>query len=188
MMRTLHGIELVTRARCIARDAHAGVLRADGTPYIGHPGRVAAMLVHVGYGAEVIAAAWLHDTVEDSEWTLDDLAGEGIPAGVVAAVDAVSKRPGEAYLEAVARAASDPVGVLVKLADNADNSAPDQRVALPLPKRLTGDYRYAAARSLLRSALYGVPTATPLNAATGARVAALMRERTETGEHTKAAR
>ena len=94
----------------------------------------------------------------------------------------------EAELASLERARERYVGVLVKLADNADNSAPDQRVALPLPKRLTGDYRYAAARSLLRSALYGVPTATPLNAATGARVAALMRERTETGEHTKAAR
>lgn len=151
-MHTLQGIELVTRARCIARDAHAGATRADGTPYIGHPGRVAAMLAHVGHGPDVLAAAWLHDTVEDSEWTLDALAAEGIPSVVVAAVDAVSKRPGEPYFEAVTRAALDPVGVLVKLADNADNSAPEQRTALPLTKRLTGDYRCAAARKLVSTA------------------------------------
>lgn len=172
-MRTLQGHELIARALCIAVDAHRGVYRADRTPYIDHPRRVARMLADVGHGPDVVAAALLHDVIEDSSWTLGDLVGEGFPTAVVAAVDSVTKGVGETYFDAVARAALDPIGRLVKLADNADNSAPEQRVALPLRKKFTGDRKYAVARDILLSALYDAPTATPLNSATEVRVAAL---------------
>lgn len=70
-----------------ARADHAGQVRngSGGMPYVEHPVRVAALLDERGYGEEVLAAALLHDVVEDSETTLDDLRelfGEAV-AGMV---------------------------------------------------------------------------------------------------------
>ena len=58
-----------------ARAAHAGQVRngSGGMPYIEHPITVAALLDEHGYGEEVLAAALLHDVVEDSETTLSEL-------------------------------------------------------------------------------------------------------------------
>ena len=71
-----------------ARRAHAGQVRngSGGMPYIEHPRTVAALLDQHGYGEQVLAAALLHDVVEDSETTLEELReqfGEPI-AGLVA--------------------------------------------------------------------------------------------------------
>jgi (p)ppGpp synthase/HD superfamily hydrolase len=58
--------ELVSRALSFARRAHAGQIRkGDGTPYIDHPVEVARLLYEQGFGDAVIAAALLHDVVED---------------------------------------------------------------------------------------------------------------------------
>jgi (p)ppGpp synthase/HD superfamily hydrolase len=66
---------LVRAALEKARIAHEGQVRngSGGMPYIEHPIRVAALLDEHGYGEEVLAAALLHDVVEDSETTLDEL-------------------------------------------------------------------------------------------------------------------
>lgn len=61
-----------------ASAAHAGQIRngSGGMPYIEHPAAVATRLENHGYGDDVLAAALLHDVVEDSETTVDDLRGE----------------------------------------------------------------------------------------------------------------
>ncbi len=105
------------RAIAIAAQAHGGQLDKAGQPYILHPLRV-MLRVHT---PEQRIAAVLHDVVEDSDVTLADLAGEGFPPGVLAAVDALTKRPGETRLQAAHRAAADPIARVVKLADNAEN-------------------------------------------------------------------
>lgn len=58
-----------------ARVAHEGQVRngSGGMPYVEHPVRVAALLDEHGYGEEVLAAALLHDVIEDSDTTLDEL-------------------------------------------------------------------------------------------------------------------
>ncbi len=68
---------ILAAAHDIATRAHAGQLRRGGAPYIGHPVEVALILRdELGVSAyEVIAAALLHDAVEDSELTLEDLTG-----------------------------------------------------------------------------------------------------------------
>jgi (p)ppGpp synthase/HD superfamily hydrolase len=81
---------LVRAALERARSDHEGQVRngSGGMPYIEHPLRVAALLDEQGYGAEALAAALLHDVVEDSETTLDDLRelfGEEV-AGMVGAL------------------------------------------------------------------------------------------------------
>ena len=66
---------LVRSALEKARAAHAGQTRngSGGMPYIEHPVRVAALLDELGYSEEVLAAALLHDVIEDSETSLDEL-------------------------------------------------------------------------------------------------------------------
>lgn len=65
--------------------------------------------------------ALLHDVVEDCGWSLDQLRAEGFSAAVVGAVDPVTRRPGEDYEAFVLRAAANPIGRRVKLADLRDN-------------------------------------------------------------------
>jgi (p)ppGpp synthase/HD superfamily hydrolase len=81
---------LIAQALATATAAHAGQIRngSGGLPYIEHPRMVAATLAAAGYGEETLAAALLHDVVEDSDTTVEDLRGEfGNPiADLVAAL------------------------------------------------------------------------------------------------------
>jgi (p)ppGpp synthase/HD superfamily hydrolase len=66
--------ESLRAAFALARRAHAGQERkGDGTPFIGHPIRVAGLLAGEGFDESVIAAALLHDVVEDSELEVGDI-------------------------------------------------------------------------------------------------------------------
>jgi (p)ppGpp synthase/HD superfamily hydrolase len=65
--------------------------------------------------------AILHDVVEDTKWTLEDLKREGFPNSVLAALDCVTKQEGEDYEEFVERSRSNPLARSVKLADLEDN-------------------------------------------------------------------
>lgn len=101
-------------ARAIAERAHAGVINPKtGEDYITHPRHVADHVV----GDEAKAVAWLHDVVEDTDVTLDDLRAAGLSDEVVRGVDAMTHRPGEDYLAFVRRAAADPLARQVKEAD-----------------------------------------------------------------------
>jgi (p)ppGpp synthase/HD superfamily hydrolase len=105
------------RAIALAAQKHAGDVDKAGAPYILHP-------IRVMLGVETLEekmAAVLHDVVEDTDVTLADLAAEGFPPAVVRAVDALTKRKGEDYMDFVRRAGADPVARRVKLADLADN-------------------------------------------------------------------
>jgi (p)ppGpp synthase/HD superfamily hydrolase len=66
---------LVRAALAKAREAHAGQVRngSGGMPYVEHPVAVAALLEERGFGEEALAAALLHDVIEDSDVTLDEL-------------------------------------------------------------------------------------------------------------------
>jgi (p)ppGpp synthase/HD superfamily hydrolase len=81
---------LVNSALEQARTSHEGQVRngSGGMPYVEHPMRVAAMLDERGYADEVLAAALLHDVVEDSDTTLDELREKfgGEVAGLVGAM------------------------------------------------------------------------------------------------------
>lgn len=110
----------VEAAEKLANRAHWGRRYGD-QPYIVHPADVARRVA--ANGPNAVMAAWLHDVVEDSDYTLDDLRNAGYPDEVVDAVDACTQRDDEPYLEFVARAAKHPLGRIVKLADNASNTA-----------------------------------------------------------------
>src|SRR3990172_7343510 len=121
-------IQLVLRAISFAARAHEGHRRKDGaTPYAAHPCRVLTILGLV-FGVddpEVLAAAVLHDTLEDTRTDWDDLAEQFSPrvAGIVAALSK-DKRLAEPDREAEYLAAIRGSGVevqLCKLADTLDN-------------------------------------------------------------------
>jgi (p)ppGpp synthase/HD superfamily hydrolase len=79
-------------------------------PYILHPLRMMLRLS----GPEERIVAVLHDVVEDTDWTLERLRGEGFPDEIVEAVESVTNREGESYDDFVRRAAKNPIGARVK--------------------------------------------------------------------------
>ena len=101
------------RAIELAVQAHRGQTDKAGRPYILHP----LYLMQQFEDQEAMMVAVLHDSVEDSDLTLDDLAREGFSSGVLAAVDAITHRDGEAYDDYIKRVQTHPTARLVKLAD-----------------------------------------------------------------------
>lgn len=142
---------LTAQAHSIAATAHAGVRRTAGDVYLDHPLRVAQRLQRAGLGEAVIAAAVLHDVLEDSPLGAGDLLALGIPVDIVQAVVAVSKRESERYSDLVARAAADPIGRWVKASDVLDNSSDAQLAPLPEPKRTRVEMKYRSALTVLGS-------------------------------------
>ncbi|MYW05281.1 HD domain-containing protein [Streptomyces sp. SID3343] len=104
-------------AVALARAAHDGQLDKGGHPYITHPLRV---MDNVD-GIPARMAAVLHDVIEDTPVGADQLRAAGVPARIVDAVIALSKLPGEPLEASMARAAADPIALVVKRADIADN-------------------------------------------------------------------
>ena len=137
----------IERAIEIAATAHAGQRDKAGQLYIFHPLRV---MLRVD-GAHEQMAAVLHDVVEDTSVTLDNLAQEGFPSEVLRAIAALTKLPGETRLEAAARAAADPVARKVKLADNAENMDLS-RIPNPTDKDYARCREYEEVRALLLAA------------------------------------
>lgn len=144
--------DLVSTARTIATEAHRGQVDKAGAPYIGHPARVAGHAAAAGGDERVVAAAWLHDVVEDTAVTPDDLRAAGIPDDVVAAVVALSKVPGGSVEEYFAGVNRDPIAIAVKTADLADNTDPARLAALDEATRERLVAKYARARALLAAA------------------------------------
>ena len=103
----------LAHAQELASAAHAGQVDKSGVPYVEHLRFVAE---HVS-GDDAKTVAWLHDIVEDTTVTLDDLRREGFPEHIVAAVDAHTHRPGESYLDYVRRASENPLTRRVKIQD-----------------------------------------------------------------------
>jgi (p)ppGpp synthase/HD superfamily hydrolase len=136
----------IERAIQIAASAHAGQIDKAGQPYILHPLRV--MLAVNGEHARM--AAVLHDVVEDTAVTLDDLVKEGFPPEVIAAIDALTKLPGETRIDAARRAAKNAIARQVKLADNADNRDIN-RISNPTEKDFARLKEYEAVRIILLS-------------------------------------
>lgn len=106
----------------IARAAHDGQVDKAGRPYIEHP--LAVMRSVAGEDEQIVAV--LHDVLEDTDTSANDLYAAGFPAKVVEAVDALTKRRGETLRESMARVQANPLARPVKLADIANNAHQDR--------------------------------------------------------------
>lgn len=123
-------VSLIERAYATAEKAHRGQMRKSGEPYITHPVAVATILAEVGMTSPTLAAALLHDTVEDTDYTLEQLTADFGPA-IAQLVDGVTKldkiRYGERAQSETLRkmiiAMSRDIRVLlIKLADRLHNA------------------------------------------------------------------
>lgn len=123
-------LSIISRAYAIAEKAHRGQKRKSGEPYITHPVAVAQILADLGVGPMTIAAALLHDTVEDTDYPVDQLRQE-FGDEVAMLVDGVTKLDKVTYgdsaqAETVRKmivAMSKDIRVLViKLADRLHNA------------------------------------------------------------------
>ncbi|MER8188331.1 HD domain-containing protein [Kitasatospora sp. NPDC094015] len=131
----------------LAADAHAGQLDKGGAPYVAHVRAVAAGVAPFGVGLQM--AALLHDVLEDTPLTAEDLLRAGVPAAVVATVRRVTREPGVDYQEMLRALVTDQGATLIKIADNAHNSRPDRSAQLPDADRERLAARYRAARLIL---------------------------------------
>lgn len=133
------------RAIAIAADAHAGQVDKAGAPYVLHPLR---MMLRVSSLDERIVAV-LHDVCEDCPgWTFERLANEGFAEHIIEALRAVTKRDGETYEDFVRRAATNPIGRRVKLADLHDN-CDLSRIAAPSAGDIERIEKYRRAIALI---------------------------------------
>ena len=108
--------ELTIKAMNLAYNAHHGQFDKGGVPYIFHP-------IHLAEGMDEeisTCVALLHDTVEDTDMTLAQLAKE-FPREIVEAVDLLTHRDGVEYFDYVRAMKQNPIAVRVKLADLAHN-------------------------------------------------------------------
>ena len=101
----------------IAYDAHHGTMDKSGAPYVFHPFTVAESM-----DDEIsTAVALLHDVVEDTDITFDDLRGKGIPESVIVPLRLLTHEKGTDYMEYIRSIGTDPIATKVKLADLSHN-------------------------------------------------------------------
>lgn len=138
----------IQRATDLARLMHSGQVDKLGKPYFGHVKAVRDMLT--GEDEEVRIIAVLHDVVEDTSMTLDELREHGASERVIAGIDAVTKRPDESYDDLIERARNNADARKVKLADNLHNT-----MRLPLITDLVTRRRLATKYRRARQILLG---------------------------------
>lgn len=132
------------RAIELAARAHAGQRDKGGHPYILHPLRV----MQAVQGEHERMAAVLHDIVEDTTTTFEDLLAEGFSTEVVDAVRALTKFDGETREQAARRIVRNPIARAVKLADIADNMDLS-RIPDPTERDFERLRQYEVARAIL---------------------------------------
>src|SRR5207237_1223794 len=124
-------VDLVTRAFRYAAERHEGQQRQSGSPFIEHPVGVARICAQLRLDEQTIAAALLHDVVEDTESDIDDVRGE-FGDEVAHLVEGVTKltriqfqsrehAEAENYRKMIVAMAQDPRVILIKLADRMHN-------------------------------------------------------------------
>ena len=133
---------LTNKAMKIAYEAHHGQVDYNGIPYIFHP-------IHLAEGMDdeiSTCVALLHDTVEDTDVTLEQLAKE-FPREIVEAVELLTHAEDVEYFDYIRAIKSNPVAVKVKLADLQHNGDPKRICNQGNQERRR--IKYAAARAIL---------------------------------------
>ncbi len=134
-------VRALQRAYDMANRYHAGQFRKSGDPYITHPLAVAQILAELGMDTTTLVAALLHDTIEDTAYTLDQMRGD-FGGEVALLVDGVTKldkvklgdaAKAETIRKMVVAMAKDPRVLVIKLADRLHNMR--TLTFLPRPKQ-----------------------------------------------------
>lgn len=140
---------LFDKAYQIAEKAHAGQKDKAGQPYLAHPVHVAADLDSV----ELKVIGLLHDVLEDSDWTREELIAEGIPEELVRVVDMLTHDEDvfPDYMDYIYMISKDPMARKVKMADLRHNM---DLTRIPNPKQKDYDRvkKYQKAYAFLENA------------------------------------
>ena len=156
----------IKRAFFLAKEAHKGVRRRSGEPYLLHPIAVAKIVVdEIGLGVKSVVAALLHDVVEDTEYTVEDM--ERIFGKKIASmVDGLTKMSGvfnadtseqAEYFRKVLLTLSDDVRViLIKIADRLHNMRTLGSMPMNKQIKITGETIYLFAPLAYRLGLYSI--------------------------------
>ena len=137
---------MTKKALCLAYEAHHGQLDKSGLPYINHPLHLAEQM----YDETSCTVALLHDVVEDTAVTLEDLAKE-FPPEVIEAVDLLTHKPGVDYFDYIRAVRTNHTALTVKLADLNHNSDFTRCVGSNISQeRIDGwQEKYARSRDIL---------------------------------------
>ncbi|MFE9764311.1 HD domain-containing protein [Streptomyces sp. NPDC005808] len=146
MTRTLLTLAEV---EALAREAHAAQTDKAGRPYAEHLQAVAEGVRERGGDDEQIAAAWLHDAVEDDALSEEWLAEAALTNRTKAIVLALTKREGEPPESYAKRIRTTPGALLVKVSDLAHNADPVRLAVLDEHTRARLTKKYASMRALL---------------------------------------
>ena len=109
---------LISKAIALAASAHDEQLDKGGEPYIFHPIRV---MINAEGDENVKCTAVLHDILEDTRLTEDDLRSEGFDEEIITALKLLTRNNGDNYMEYIKRLKPNKIARAVKLADLADN-------------------------------------------------------------------
>jgi (p)ppGpp synthase/HD superfamily hydrolase len=144
-------MDLLSKVIMFAVNAHEGQTDKIGEPYILHPLRV---MMDCNSMVEKVVAI-LHDTVEDTDVTLEDIralfvSNRTFADTVVDAVDAITKKKGQSYDDYLNIVKQNPIALSVKLADIRDNMSPIRQYRLPLEKQIALKAKYMKAIMLLQ--------------------------------------
>lgn len=162
-------VDIITKAFELAREAHKGARRRSGEPYIMHPLAVARIVcAEIGLGSTSICAALLHDVVEDTEYTTEDLAnifGERI-AQIVEGLTKISHRTFGSNVSAQAEnfrklllTMSDDIRViLIKIADRLHNMRTLGSMTPAKQYKISGETMYIYAPLAHRLGLFAIKT------------------------------
>jgi len=156
----------IKRAFFLAKEAHEGVRRRSGEPYLLHPIAVAKIVIEeIGLGVKSVVAALLHDVVEDTEYTVEDMERIFGPK-IASMVDGLTKMSGvfnadtseqAEYFRKVLLTLSDDVRViLIKIADRLHNMRTLGSMPMNKQIKITGETIYLFAPLAYRLGLYSI--------------------------------
>lgn len=136
--------EMAKKALCLSFNAHKEQVDKSGTPYVYHPFHLAEQMD----SKEAVAVALLHDVVEDTNYTIDDIISMGFPKSVTDALALMTHDESVPYMDYVAKIKSNTIAKAVKLADLRHNSD-ISRLDIVDEKAIKRLKKYAAAIELL---------------------------------------
>ena len=162
-------VEIIDKAFKFARDAHQGIRRRSGEPYIMHPLAVATIVSQeIGLGSTSISAALLHDVVEDTEYTVEDIEGQ-FGKKIARIVDGLTKISGgifgdkaslqaENFRKLLLTMSEDVRVVLIKMADRLHNMRTLSSMPANKQYKIAGETLYIYAPLAHRLGLYAIKT------------------------------
>ena len=158
--------EFIKRAFFLAKEAHGGVRRRAGEPYLLHPIAVAKIVVdEIGLGVKSVVAALLHDVVEDTEYTVEDMERIFGPK-IAKMVDGLTKMSGvfnadtseqaEYFRKVLLTLSADVRVILIKIADRLHNMRTLGSMPTNKQIKITGETLYLFAPLAYRLGLYAI--------------------------------